>query len=84
MSLDLFMQCGAEAIGGVLYYKRQPVGRFEEDGFVMSDEGQAVAANLVAPTPPKVTKAAKAAAEAAAAALVTDDAAGIDDLLGKI
>ena len=72
MSLELFMQHGAEAVGGVVYYKRSPVGRFESEGFVMSDEGLAVATALAAENKP--------AAKAKPAAKPTSGASLLDEL----
>ena len=66
------MRSVGEAVGGVVYYKRSPVGSFQTEGFVMSDEGLAVATALAAEHKP--------AAKAKPAAKPTSGASLLDEL----
>lgn len=45
-ALDKFLTSGAEAVGGVLYLNRVAVGKFEAEGFVLTEAGQATAQQL--------------------------------------
>lgn len=49
-ALDKFLTSGAEAVGGVLYLNRVAVGKFEADGFVLTEAGHATADAVAAPT----------------------------------